>query len=315
VNPLVSVICLNYNQARWLEEAVLSVIHQTYPNVQIILADDASTDDSVKAIQQLQRRFERIEVVLNTTNIGNCRAFNKAFAQAHGKYIIDFACDDVMPPDRIEKQVEHFEAQPQSVGVVFTDALYIDETGDALEAFYQGLISKSRIEKVPEGDVFADLVGTYCIAAPTMMIRRDVLEELKGYDENLAYEDFDFWVRSSRRFHYAFLNESLTRIRRHDRSMSKQLYAPGDRQLATTYEVCLKIPSMIQTAPERQAFFKRLRYEMKHCILTDHREEASRFYHLLKSEGGARWIDSALHGVGLLPFRKRKIADWLRRKD
>ncbi len=88
---------------------------------------------------------------------------------------------------------------------------------------------KSLISHIPQGDVYRDMLTTYFIPGPTMMIRREVFAALGGYDESLSYEDFDFWVRSSRIYRYAFLNERLTSIRKLKSSMSTGWYVPGDQ--------------------------------------------------------------------------------------
>lgn len=194
--PLVSVICLCYNHARFVREAVVSVVGQTYKNLQVIVADDNSNDGSVSEIQKLKAEYPFLEILLLTHNVGNCKAFNSAFKLAKGKFIIDFATDDVMMPDRIEKQVLYFEQSDQHVGVVFTDATYIDEAGKFIRNHFPYLLKKKLITHIPQGDVYRDVLSTYFIPGPTMMVRREVLDFLGGYDEELTYEDFDFWVRS-----------------------------------------------------------------------------------------------------------------------
>ncbi len=114
--PLVSVICLCYNHRRFVREAVESVLNQSYKNIQVIVADDASTDNSVEEIQSLKAPYPSIELLLLPKNLGNCKAFNEALKLAKGEFVIDFATDDVMMPDRIEKQVAFFGRLTPTVG-------------------------------------------------------------------------------------------------------------------------------------------------------------------------------------------------------
>ena len=107
--PLVSVICLCYNHARFVREAVESVLNQSYKNIQVIIADDASTDNSIEEIHSLKATYAPVELLLFSKNLGNCKAFNEALKLAKGEFVIDFATDDVMMSDRIEKQVAFFE--------------------------------------------------------------------------------------------------------------------------------------------------------------------------------------------------------------
>ncbi|MEQ8423656.1 MAG: glycosyltransferase, partial [Cyclobacteriaceae bacterium] len=205
--PLVSVICLCYNHAKYVEEAILSVLNQTYQPIELIVVDDASSDDSVAVIESLLIKYSQASFIGLKENIGNCAAFNLGFAQSKGQFIIDFAADDVLMPDRIEKGVRALESAGSDFGVQFSDALLIDRYGVTM-----GLQSdKFSHDSIPQGDIYREIIDRYFISAPTMLIRREVLEKLQGYDESLAYEDFDFWVRSSRDFEYLYIPEEIGR--------------------------------------------------------------------------------------------------------
>ena len=279
--PLVTVICLCYNHERFVQEAIESVIHQTYENLEIIVWDDASSDNSPAVIRDLARQYPQLMVTLSDRNEGNCRAFNRAFSKSNGEFIIDFATDDVMDRTRIEKQVGFFLQADEQTGVVFTDATYIDESGAVLRHHFEHLYKHQLIKNIATGNVFRNILTTYYIASPTMMIRRSVIKVLGGYDENLAYEDFDLWVRSSRLFGYAFVNERLTLIRKSGTAMSTGWYVVGDRQLHSTYLVCLKALDLCRDTSDREALLTRVRYELKHAALSGNREEASSFWELL----------------------------------
>src|SRR5690554_150156 len=103
MQPLVSVICLCYNHEPFVEEAMLSVLKQSYSNIGIIVIDDASTDGSKAILKEISDGY-KLPFLNLEKNIGNCAAFNTAWSMTRGKYIIDFATDDVMLPHRVEKQ-------------------------------------------------------------------------------------------------------------------------------------------------------------------------------------------------------------------
>ena len=281
--PLATVICLCYNHARFVKESVESVIRQSYQPVQIIVWDDGSTDGSPAVIRNLQKTYPQLLVTLSEKNEGNCRAFNRAYAQALGEFIIDFATDDVMHEQRIEKQINFFLQANEQTGIVFTDATYIDEHGSYLRHHYEHLFRHRLIKRVTTGDVFADVLSTYYIASPTMMMRRSVMEALGGYDEQLAYEDFDLWVRSARIFSYAFLDERLTFIRKSATAMSRRWYVAGDKQLMSTYRVCLKALELCRNEAEHNALVRRVQYELKHAAVSGNHAEAELFWKLLNS--------------------------------
>ena len=284
--PLVSVICLCYNQARFVAEALASVLAQTYSSIELIIVDDASTDQSVTVIQHFLRSHptnDSIKTLFLPRNLGNCAAFNQGMALARGKYMIDFATDDVMLPQRIEQQVAYFETLPNDYGVVFTEAQYIDEQGSHLYYHYQDKLK--HLYPPPTGDVYAQLLSTYFVAGPSMMVKKEVLDTMHGYDEQLAYEDFDFWVRSSRDYRYAYLDECTTQIRKHPASMSTGWYRPGDPQLHSTYLVCLKAKDLNRTEEERKALVKRVKYEIRQAVFADDHQQVRLFFGILMPVG------------------------------
>lgn len=284
--PLVSIICLCYNHARFLRPALDSVLAQTYPHLEVLLVDDHSTDDSVAIIQEYVQRHPSIQFIQHQQNKGNCASFNEAFQQSTGAYIIDFATDDVLHPERVSRQVAAFAALPPDYGVVYTDAGLIDELSAPLGFFYRRPAPGKILPQPADGDVFADVLARYFICPPTMMIKREVLEELGGYDPTLAYEDFDFWVRSSRRWKYHFLDQVLCQRRLHARSLSRQVYLKGDKQLASTVQVVRKAQKMVQTAAERKALRLRLQYEARHAYFTANYQQAAELLQLLQQEKG-----------------------------
>lgn len=283
--PLVSVVCLCFNHARFVREAIVSVLQQTYPNVELILVDDGSTDGSVPILKELAKENPHIVFIPLPVNGGNCKAFNSGYRRSSGKYVIDFSTDDVMKPDRIERQVDFFERQDAHTGVVFTDAEYIDEHGAWVRNHYEYLFQKGLIRHVPSGDVFRDVLTKYFICSPTMMARREVLDALGGYDETLAYEDFDFWVRASRMFVFKSLNEKTTKVRRSAGSMSRGWYQKGDRQLHSTYLVCVKAKGLCRDEGDLEALRWRVAYEFRQSVFSQNRGEAKLFSILLTQLG------------------------------
>ncbi|MFA0962498.1 glycosyltransferase [Roseivirga sp. BDSF3-8] len=310
MDPRVSVICLCYNHANFVEEALLSVISQTYENIEIIVVDDASTDGSREVIKNVARRHPWLQLHLLESNKGNCGAFNTGFRASTGDYIIDFATDDRMLPGHVDRLVGHFKKLPRNMGVLYTDACYINREGQITRAFYrrdkEGNITHPVIA---EGNVFKEVVRRYFICTPTMMIRREVLERLGGYDESLAFEDFDFWVRSARDWGYRFLDYRGIHVRRTSGSMSRQQYRPGDRQLATTCKVLDKAWGLSENEEEREAVRSRIRYEYMLAVMTDNTYEAAQLMELLETTDGLGLRQRLLRLVSLVPVQKA----WIRR--
>ncbi len=262
MQPLVTVICICYNQERFVVEALQSVHLQTYPHVQLIVVDDASTDDSVDVIRNYLASFPHVEFLPLPLNVGNCKAFNQALAYAQGEYIIDLAADDVLLPGRISAGVDALAAAGDSYAVNFTDAILIDEDGRELDRHSRRFPAHS----VPQGDIYCELIRRYFVLSPTIVARTRVVKELGGYDEHLAYEDFDFMIRSSRSYLYNYTPEALVRKRIVGGSMSDRQFRLFSPQLRSTFRVCEKILKLNRTTDERDALSHRLLYEMRLCL-------------------------------------------------
>jgi glycosyltransferase involved in cell wall biosynthesis len=264
--PLVTVICLCYNHAKYVEASIQSVLTQTYPNIQLIVMDDFSTDNSVEVITEIVKQNAEIEFIRNEYNQGNCRAFNTALKKAKGDYIIDLAADDILLKERIDKGVATFQNRSADYGVNFTDAEIINENGDFIRYHYQHNQAGLLIEKVPEGDLYALLLKKYLVCSPTIMVKREVYLQTGGYDESLAYEDFDFWVRSSRNWKYCFTEEVLVQKRELANSMGSVQYKRGSMQMYSTYRVCKKAYDLCRSQSEFEALRIRIKYEMKYSL-------------------------------------------------
>lgn len=277
--PIVTVIALCYNHSTFLVESLSSVLRQTYQAIQLIVVDDASEDDSQHKILAFLKDYPTVQWTFNENNIGNCKSFNQALLLAKGKYIIDLSTDDVLEKTRIEKQVRYFESLSNSHGVVFSNAIFIDEHGKTLRTFY------NENQSIPEGDIYSKLIEQSFILPSTMMIRKEVLDSLKGYDETLAYEDFDFWIRSSRNWEYAYLSEILTFQRKVSTSLSSRFIQKKNLLVVSTVKVCAKIQSLNRDETENKALIKRLYLVLKQCAFTENFEagvEVIKMLHQLK---------------------------------
>ncbi len=281
--PLVSIICLCYNHKPFIEEAVISALKQSYNNLEIIVVDDFSTDGSQDVIQSLSAKYPEIKVLLLDRNYGNTVAFNRGFELANGSFIIDLATDDVLYPKRVEVGVREFINSEDNMGVHFTNAQLIDKNSEVIRTFYEVDGIGHAKTSPPAGDIYIELIQRFFICPPTMMYRRDVIERLNGYDETLHYEDFDFWIRSSRLFHYLYTDQVLVKRRILPYSHSSSQFKIGSRHMISTYKVCQKIKALNRTEAENRALKKRIRYEMKQCLRWLNPSLFFSYYQLLRS--------------------------------
>ncbi|MEM9897234.1 MAG: glycosyltransferase [Bacteroidota bacterium] len=254
---LVTVICLCYNQEKFVEEAIQSVLKQTHKNVELIVVDDSSTDQSKSKIKLLQEA-NNFEFINLNRNAGNCTAFNIALRKASGDYIIDLAADDVLFPERIEAGLKTF--QKSKIGVEFCNVTHITEEGN-----FKSLHFPDH-KHVPQGDVYCRLIREAFISPPGMMIKKEVFEKLGGYDETLHFEDFDFWVRSSRDFNYAYTPLNLVKKREVKQSLSAHQLKSKTPHQTSVLKVCQKIQKLNRNGAENRALIYRSLYEIKQCV-------------------------------------------------
>ena len=258
-SSLVTVICLCYNHAKFVKEAIESVFNQTHSNIQLIVVDDASSDNSVEVIRQLVAKHTSIDFHPLQKNQGNCKAFNHGLAHAKGDYIIDLAADDVLLPARIETGVQKLQQVGKEYGVHFSDAELISETGDHLSWHSDRFPHKT----IPQGDIYKELISRYFICPPTMMYTREAINDLTGYDESLTYEDFDFLIRSSRKFKYAYSPVPLVKKRITTHAMAKGQFKLFSKYSRSTLIVCEKILGLNKTQEEKKALTIRIFYELR----------------------------------------------------
>ena len=179
---LVTVIIASYNHGPYIEQSILSVLNQTYPHIELLVVDDGSTDDSVERIERLQAQhgFDfRVQ-----RNKGLTHTLNEAIARARGTLIAPFGSDDIMMPDRIAIQVQYMADKPE-VGICAGNIELIDSQGELFpEARQRREVPFRRLDFE---DMF--LERKPYPPAPTLLIRREALQKVGGFDPDIRLED------------------------------------------------------------------------------------------------------------------------------
>lgn len=275
--PRVTVVALCHNHAAYVADSLASVLAQDYASLQLIVVDDASTDGSVAAIEAFVACHPQVVFLKNEQNRGNCAAFNRGFRASDGEFLIDLACDDRLLPGKISRQVAAFAAAGPQVGVVYSNERSTGPDGTPLGTYYPTDAAGRSRTRPPEGDVYAQVLARSFVAPTTMLIRRAVLEQLGGYDESLHFEDFDFWVRSARHWHYAYVDAVLMEKRRLATSLGRQAYRPRNVLLPDCLTICHKAAALNRTPAEDAALCRRLRYFIRQCWYMEHYALAGQF--------------------------------------
>jgi glycosyltransferase involved in cell wall biosynthesis len=267
-SPLVTVICLSYNHAEFVIEALESVLHQTHNNVELIIADDFSTDNSVEIIEQWLKQHPQIPFIVNVENLGNTKTFNKCLKIAKGAFLIDLAADDVLNPDCIVQQLKGFaETTYENVGLIYGNAELISEKGAFIKDYFETDSNRKRLKSQPTGNIYAGLLnGINNVCSISGLVKREVFEKLKGYDENLAYEDYDFWIRASRIYNFDYVDEILIKKRVLEDSMYTLLTKKNNPRTRhfnySTYLILQKASVLNRNKAEFRAMLKRVHFEM-----------------------------------------------------
>lgn len=207
--PKVSVVIPTYNHARYVVWAVESVLRQKYPNLELIVIDDGSTDDTAQLLRAYRDRIHYIY----QANGGTSNALNHGIERASGDYICWLSADDMFLKGKIAKQVQLMESNPQ-VGFCYTSFVVIDGNGLRLYAadseFYP-----SRQEMVVHMHRGCFINGS------SVMMRRTALEQVGYFDEGLPQaHDYEMWFRFLRHFPSGFIRELLIAYRWHGENMS-----------------------------------------------------------------------------------------------
>ncbi len=204
-SPLVSVIIPAYNSAQWIEECLRSVAQQSYDNVEIIVVDDGSQDDTPAIISSLD-----IDLILvKQKNAGRGAARNTGIKKAGGNFLAMLDADDILLRDSIEKRVDYL-IENKDKGWVFTDAMEFDQRGD-LRLFME------KFDWLrPESDQFVQLLKACFPLTSTVMIRAEILEKAGGFNPEINYaEDLELFLRLALLSEGGYIREPLTRRRIH----------------------------------------------------------------------------------------------------
>jgi glycosyltransferase involved in cell wall biosynthesis len=271
-NPLVTVICLCYNHEAYIVESLDSVINQSYPFIELIIVDDCSTDNSKIVIETWIQKNPNVTFIVNKTNLGNTKSFNKALQEAKGEYIIDLATDDILLPNCVRTQIYSFKNSTfKNLGVVYGNAELISENGVFDSYYFPVDAQKKVIQKRITGDIYKNVLSDfYSICSVSSMIKKSTLDHLGGYDESLAYEDLDFWIRASRVYEFDFIDEIIVKKRIATNSLGTNFYKKNDTRTKkidhSTYLILKKGIQLNRSKQEDLAIQKRVHNSIVQCM-------------------------------------------------
>jgi glycosyltransferase involved in cell wall biosynthesis len=291
-SPKVSVIIPTYNRKDLLSEAIESVLRQTFTDYEVIVVDHGSTDGTAEWVQATYPN--RVGCVpLPYCELPACPR-NAGIRAARGEFVAFLDSDDLWLPHTLNRLTQSAQADP-AAGLYFGLA----------EAFEGAKRLHTTIDpaRPRSGHVFERLLRSNFVALPTVMVRRDVLQALGGFDERPAYratEDYDLWLRIAYRHPFHFIPEVLARYRVHGSNMSRGVMARIDlwqmvlENIFKTLVVPLPVQRRTLAILELERFKFTLRTSspsealphLERCLAVDPWNVRARLLHTLMRSGG-----------------------------
>ncbi len=204
--PKVSIVTPSYNQARYLETSLRSVLEQDYPNIEYIVVDGGSKDESVEIIRKYQ---DHLAWWVSEKDKGHADALNKGFSHASGEIMAWLNSDDIYCPGAVAEAVACLQEHPQ-VGMVYGDAVLIDEADNAIGRFASKQTDYQRL-----------LRGSVHIPQATTFFRADLWQAVGPLDLSLFFSfDYDLWVRLAKVSRLLYIPRQWAKFRLHNQGKS-----------------------------------------------------------------------------------------------
>ncbi len=222
--PLVSIMVLTYQHENYIEDCIKGLLSQTYSNMELLIADDASTDATLDIIDrnlmELNKKFVRVEIIRHPENTGNiAHNINELLKMAKGEYFRLSAGDDALLPDCVETLVEYLEINKEDV-LVYSNAFIVPDTWHIGKSFMKNTIYTKTYEPPSFENAFSTLIERNYVASPTIMIRSSVYKKYGYYDEELKQDDWDMLLKLARKEKFGYVNKVLTYYRKSQTSVS-----------------------------------------------------------------------------------------------
>lgn len=220
----VSVVIPSYNHARFLRDAICSVIAQTYHDFEIIVVDDGSTDDTA----QVAARYSPSIRYIFQKNAGLSAARNTGIRASTGAYLAFLDADDLWHPDFLARLVPVLDRNPD-IGAVYSGSQFVDA--------HSRVLPQTIVRTVAPNRLHDSLIGGEFFPPCAVLVRKSAFDRVGLFDESLlASEDWDMWLRVSSEFSFDCVSEVLAQYRMHGDNMSRDL----ERMRASQYQVAEK---------------------------------------------------------------------------
>ena len=201
----------SYNHEEFISIAIESVLNQTTTDLELIIIDDASKDNSSKIIEDYSMKDSRIKTLFHKENKGIARTLNDGVKKAKGKFIAFVASDDVWIKDKLEKQIRILEKNEDLI--VWSEGKIIDANGNSSGELFTHMHAAS--DKKKSGNIFEELILSNIIFGSSLIFKRESAQDL-SFNEAMKYlNDHQYYVDLAKKYEYFFISEPLVMYRIH----------------------------------------------------------------------------------------------------
>ncbi|SRR5690554_6500503 len=242
-NPLVSIVIPTFNRADFIKEALDSVFAQTYPNFEVLVVDDGSTDDTRKVLDAYSQD-PRLRYFYQE-NQGQSVARNYGISEAQGEFICFLDSDNRWLPNKLDISVRALTENP-GVSVVYGDIITINEKGEQISTYNMRRHS---------GHIVAHLFGRNFVSMNTTMSRRECFSEMGAFDpEQRGAEDYELWLRFSVRYRFLYIPEFLAeyRVMENQLSSDKSLRFRSNQEIMESF--VRRFPQALTLAEQKEGW-------------------------------------------------------------
>lgn len=274
-SPLVSIVLPAFNHESYVRKTLDSMIEQDYPNTEILIINDGSTDSTGKVISTWIEDLpdpSRVRYV-DRENRGVTATANELLAMARGEYIAGASSDDFLLPHSVKVRVEYLQRHPSKLAV-FGDYLVVDENDEVLhESGIQSLHHSDKADFETDEGMRRSFLQRFSVAGPVLMFDRRIFREVGMFDESLHIEDWDMYLRMSARNLLGFVDAPLAAYRLHSANISATYF---DGSLARQIE--------------HHRYMKRVLGKNRHCFEDEDRRLIDQRIRKLRAKIGRNTI-------------------------
>jgi glycosyltransferase involved in cell wall biosynthesis len=238
IKPLVSICIPTFNSSRFIFQSLTSICKQTYKNIEIIVSDNNSTDNTVEIIKSIMAKDSRIKLNINSRNIGFSANANKLISLANYDYIALFHSDDIYHPTIIEKEMEFLSSNSDLAGC-FTESKFIGQNSLELTKEVKHFKSNGTFSII-DFDTYLNFLfkrGGSMFMCPTALIKKSIYQEFNGFDESLKYiDDQDMYLRILLKYNFGIIHSRLINYRIHENQVSKVYSSSSINNLSIVYK-------------------------------------------------------------------------------